>query len=117
MSDTRIAKLVDKLEKTKEHAKKLRLAGEEAAGRVVHSTLVVAGGAAVGAMRGMKMQYLPGTKVQTELAVGSALVAASVFGFAGKYSDHANSLGSGMLAVLAAETTQKMLSEHSAARR
>lgn len=107
MSDTRLTKLVDKLEKAKERAASLKRAGEEAAGRMVHSTLVVSGGAATGVIRGLDMAHIPGTQVQTELAVGTGLVTAGMFGMLGKYSEHAVSLGSGMLAVTAAEQVEK----------
>jgi len=113
MSETRIAKMADKLESYAGKIKKLKEEGQEVAGRVIHSTLTVAGGAAVGATRawfGDKHKNyavkLPGTEIDAELAVGLALTGAAVTGVAGKYSDHLNSLGSGMLAVLAAEQTK-----------
>lgn len=120
MSETRITKLVDKIESLKNRTAKMKEKGEEMAGRVVHSTLTTAGGAAVGAMRalggkasdGYKV-YVPGTHVQADLALGMALTGASVMGIAGKYSDYANSLGSGMLAVIAAEKTQEAILGHS----
>jgi DNA-binding MarR family transcriptional regulator len=115
MSDSsKITKLVDKLEGAKARIERVRKEGEVIAGRVVHTTLTVAGGATVGALRGLMGDpadnhhvHLPGTKVQAELALGLALTGASIMGAAGKYSDHANSLGSGMLAVIAAEKTMQ----------
>lgn len=107
MSDARITKLVDKLEQVKARAQSLKKAGEAVTGRMVHSTLVVGGGAAAGLLRGMDMTHIPGTKVQTELALGVGLTTLGLMGMGGKYSDYANSLGSGMLAVIACEQVEK----------
>ena len=115
MSDSsKITKLVDKLEGAKARIERVRKEGEIIAGRVLDTSLTVAGGAAVGALRATMGDpadnhhvHLPGTKVQAELAIGLALTGAAIMGAAGKYSEHANALGSGMLAVIAAEKTMQ----------
>lgn len=74
----------------------------------VQSLVVVGGGAAAGLISA-KMPYLPGTQVPTAAAVGTALVAAAMTGMLDDQSDNVASLGSGMLAAMAARETERML--------
>ena len=115
--NTKITKLLDKLDKAKAGISRAKEQGEQVIGAVTDAALTVAGGVAVGALRGYAggpdgNVYLPGTHVQADLAAGVLLVAAGVSGVAGKNGDKAIALGSGMLAVIAAEKTQAAIKAH-----
>lgn len=73
------------------------------------SMIVVAGGAAAGAIQN-KLPYLPGTTIPTAAAVGVGLIALGASGMLDEQSDSAAFLGAGMLAALAAKETDKLLS-------
>jgi hypothetical protein len=73
------------------------------------SALTVAGGAAAGVLA-VKMPKLPGTEIQSDVALGSACVGVALMGWGDKYAEQLCSLGAGMLAVVAARETQKALS-------
>lgn len=74
----------------------------------VGSLVVVGGGAAAGIIQA-KMPYLPGTQIPTAAAVGSALIAAAMTGLLDDQGEHVASLGSGMLAAIAARETERIL--------
>ena len=55
------------------------------------------------------MPKVPGTDIDSKLAVGSALCALALFDVAGDMSEQVNSVGAGMLAVAAHEATKAAL--------
>lgn len=71
------------------------------------SALTVAGGAAAGVLQ-VKLPKVPGTEIQTDLALGAGLVGAALMGWAGAYAEQATSLGSGLLAVAASREVAKL---------
>lgn len=71
------------------------------------AALTVAGGAAAGVLA-VKMPRVPGTEIQSDLALGSGLVGAALMGWAGAYAEQATSLGAGLLAVAASREVAKL---------
>ena len=83
----------------KEDAKRVAQLGTAAA-------LTTAGGALAGVLQ-VKLPKLPGTEIQTDMALGSALVGAALVGWAGNYGEQATALGAGLLAVAASREVAK----------
>jgi len=73
-------------------------------GRFVDGLVTTAGGATVGAIQGLfgspanPYVFIPGTKVQVDIAVSSLLELAAIAGFFGKYSGQFNNYAAGMIA-------------------
>lgn len=74
-------------------------------------SVVTATGGAVNAVLESKMPKLPGTEIDSGLALGALACGLASFGGAGDYSRQLNCLGSGILAVEAYKQTQKMLAK------
>lgn len=109
--NSKITRLLDKLDSAKAKIQKAKEEGEVYAGRVTHLALSGAGAAATGAIRGLMGDatghaYIPGTKVDAEVAIGLGLGLAGVAGVAGKHSDNMVSFATGMLAPMIAEKTR-----------
>ena len=108
-----VSELKDQLERARTTAKNLREQTAQATGRAVQSALTVGGGAAVGYMRGKwgegadRSVKLLGTEIDAPLALGMALQALALTDMAGEYSDEANAVGAGMLAVVAAGEVER----------
>lgn len=106
---TSVAKAREQLDRLKHSLRNAREQGQRIAEETVSATLVTAGGAISGALH-VKMPVLPGTKIETDMALGAALTAASIFGFMGRESGHyANCIGQGLLAAGAARHVEAML--------
>lgn len=97
----RLDRLRSQMANMREQAKHATRVGTE-------SLIVVAGGAAAGALQ-TKMPYLPGTQIPTAAAVGVGLITMAMSGMLDEQADAAAFLGAGMLAALAAQETQKLL--------
>lgn len=104
------------IEAIKEHAirlenrlKAVRAEGVKVAKRGIDATATVAGGAVAGLAEAY-MPMIPGTQIETDLAVGGALTAVGVFGLIGGDVDDAiTDFGAGMLAVATARGLKKAL--------
>lgn len=104
------------LEVLREHAarlesriKNIRQQGQAVAHRGIGATATVGGGAAAGLAEAY-MPLIPGTQIETDLAIGGALTAAGVFGLIGGEADKfVADFGAGMLAVATARGLKKAL--------
>lgn len=98
----RLERLRSQLSNMRDQAKHATRVGSE-------SLIVIAGGAAAGALQN-KMPFLPGTQIPTAAAVGVGFIVAGMSGWLEDQGDNAAFLGAGMLAALAAKETDKLLS-------
>lgn len=109
MADTlTISTAKEKLERLRSQMANMREQAKHATRVGTESLLVVAGGAAAGALQA-KLPFLPGTQIPTAAAVGVALVAGAMSGMLDDQADNAACLGAGMLAALAAKETEKLI--------
>jgi len=116
---TSITKLAEKYDGALTKIKRMREQGEIVATRGMRTVLIVGGGAAAGVMNGMwgkggEPAKVGSTKVDADLAIGVAAVAAAVTGIAGKGSDQALDFGAGLLAVATARHVERATSEYHA---
>ena len=108
-----VSELKDQLDRARTTATNLRKQTAQATGRAITSALTVGGGAAVGYMRGKwgegpeRRVTLLGTEIDAPLALGMGLQALALTDMAGEYSDQANSVGAGMLAVVAVAEVER----------
>jgi len=79
------------------------------AAKVGTNSMLVAGGGAIAGALAVKMAKIPGTEIKTDVALGTALVAAAAFDLLDGFGDQAAAVGSGMLAVAAARSVQQYL--------
>jgi hypothetical protein len=119
MAENSIMKLADKLESAQHKLKRAKEKGEVVATRAMRAVTTVAGGAAVGIMRGMWGDsagdvHLPGTKIDADMALGVASVLAGVSEVAGKASDEVLAFGAGALAVVAARHLEQGVKDYEA---
>lgn len=103
-----ISSAKEKLERLRSQMANMREQAKHATRVGTESLLVVAGGAAAGALEA-KLPFLPGTQIPTAAAVGVALVAGAMSGMLDDQADNAAMLGAGMLAALAAKETNKLV--------
>lgn len=108
MAETKLERLNAQLDRAKHALANVKEQAEHATMLGMHSLLTASGGAAA-AVLDAKMPHVPGTQVDSKLAVGSALCALALFDVAGDMSEQLNSVGAGMLAVAAHEATKKAL--------
>jgi len=106
---------MSQLETLKEHAARLenrlkavRVQGVAVAKRGTDAVATIAGGAAAGLAEAY-MPTIPGTAIETDLAIGGALTAVGVFGLLGSMDDQVTDFGAGMLAVATARGLRKAL--------
>ncbi len=97
----RLERLRSQMQNMREQAKHATRVGTE-------SLIVVAGGAACGAIQN-KLPFLPGTQIPTAAAIGVGLITMAMSGLLDDQGDNAAFLGAGMLAALAAKETEKLL--------
>jgi hypothetical protein len=103
------SEVLNKLQRLQAGLARTKEKAAEAAQTAVDATLTVAGGAASGLLR-VKMPKIPGTSLDSDMAIGAALTAASVFGLFGKDLDrYANCIGTGMLAASTSREVESML--------
>lgn len=69
---------------------------------------MAAGGAGAGFLR-VKLPNIPGTKVPSDVAIGTGLVLAATLDLAGEASDELLAFGGGMLAAGTADYVEKQL--------
>jgi hypothetical protein len=108
MGDTKIEKIKDQLARAKNALANIKEHTEHASALGMSAIMTAAGGSAA-AVLDVKMATIPGTEIDSKLAVGSTLCALALFDVAGDYSEQLNALGAGMLAVSAHEATKKAL--------
>ncbi len=99
----------EKLERLRTQLSNLRGEAKHVAQVGVRSVLVVAGGAAAGAIQA-KMPFLPNTQVPTAGVVGAGLITLAMSGMLDDQGDNAAFFGAGLLAAIAARETEKALS-------
>jgi hypothetical protein len=106
---------MSQLEVLKEHADRLqkRLAsvrnqGQAVVKRGTSAGATVAGGAIAGLAEAY-MPTIPGTQIETDVAVGGLLTAVGVFGILGSGDEQLTDFGAGMLAVATARGLKKAL--------
>lgn len=99
---------VKSLERAKATLKSLREEGQRVAKLGVHAGLTVVGGVGAGVLA-VKMPKVPGTDIDSDLALGGLLCAVALADVAGDWSDELNAMGAGMLAAGVARETQKAL--------
>ena len=86
----------------------------KAASEAVLMQLEVTGGGAIAAVLDHKMQFLPGTNIETKTAVGGLLGLAGMIGPFAKFGpamDHLANIGAGINAVNAYEATKELLAK------
>jgi hypothetical protein len=108
MADSKIEKLNTQLHRAKQALSNVKEQAEHAVSLGMDALLTSTGGAAA-AVLDEKMPKVPGTEVDSKLALGSALCAMALFDVAGEYSAQLNALGAGMLAVSAYDMTREAL--------
>ena len=99
---------VDKAERLGSQLSRYKARAEKSMQLATHATLTVAGGAVHGVLE-RKMPTIPNTEVRTSLALGSTLIAGSMFNMWGKYDEEALAVGGGLLAAEASRMTQNAL--------
>lgn len=110
MSKSELTKAV---ESARRNAARLRAETRKVTGRVVNGTMIVGGGAAVGAMRGMGVGNVPGTEIGWDVAISAGLATASIFDMAGEYSEQLGSIAFGMGAAAIAPVVERAVSNAS----
>lgn len=98
----------EKLERLRSQLANMRTEAKHVAQVGTRSVLVVAGGAAAGAIQA-KMPFLPGTQVPTAGVVGAGLITLAMSGMLDDQGDNAAFFGAGLLAAIAARETEKAL--------
>ncbi len=101
---------VEKLQRAQASLKRLREEGKRVAKQGTNVIMTAAGGAAAGILS-VQMPKVPNTNVDTDLALGSVLVALGVADIAGEFSEQVTALGSGMLAAATARETRKIMAQ------
>jgi ABC-type uncharacterized transport system permease subunit len=81
--------------------KAVRTQGVAVAKRGTDAVVTVAGGAVAGLL-GAYLPNIPGTQIETDLAVGAGLTAIGVLGLLGSYDEQVTDFGAGILAVATA---------------
>lgn len=94
--------------------KKFKTEGEGILKMTMQSAAVVGGGVAAGILQ-VKMPHIPGTQIESELAVGLALTGMALIDTKAEWAQVANNAGSGMLACVAKDQVVKLLSKPAAA--
>lgn len=108
LSETSKTELAHKLERAKATLKSMRSHGQRVAKLGTDALLTAAGGAAAGALM-VKMPKLPGTQVDSDLAIGTICCLLAFADVADGMNAELNALGGGMVAVAVAREVQKML--------
>jgi hypothetical protein len=98
----------EKLQRLRSQLSNVKESAQAVARLGTDSLVVVAGGAAAGALAA-KMPLIPNTQIPTVGAVGSAIVALAMSGVMDDQADRAALFGAGMLAAMAARETEKIL--------
>ncbi len=102
-----ITDIRDQLQRARGKIKGMRSETEAATKRIVQGTMIIAGGGAVGLMRGMwEGATVPGTDVDYETAIAATLTIVGVLDGAGDYSDELGAIGAGMGAAIVAPTIE-----------
>jgi len=112
LSEVTKTELAEKYSRAASALKRVREETKKGTARFVDSTLTVAGGAAVGAIRGFSDEppTLPGTEIPLDAALGMVLTAAGIVGAGGDEAARAmTSLGGGMLAVSTAKYVEEVV--------
>lgn len=107
-SETKLEQVKNQLARAKAALGNIKEHAEHASQLGMTAILTSVGGAGA-AVLDVKMPKVPGTDIDSKLAVGSALCALALFDVAGDMSEQINSVGAGMLAVAAHEATKKAL--------
>lgn len=107
-SETKLEQVKTQLQRAKHALANVREQAEHAVSLGTTALLTSAGGAGA-AVLDVKMPKIPGTEVDSKLAVGSAFCAMALFDMGGEYSEQLNAIGSGMLAVSAYDAAKKAL--------
>lgn len=114
MADTTLTKsdYRERWERAKKMTARMREEGQAITRRGINGMLTVSGGATVGAMRGFWGAkttgdvLIPGTEIEADAAIGTALSLGATLGLAGDLSDFAGSYGYGMLAAVSAREVE-----------
>jgi len=109
MQTLSISKMKHQLERAKNAVSNMREDAERAVEMGTNTLLTTAGGA-VGGVLAAKMPVIPGTEINSCLAIGTITAGLALVGAGGKMGNQLNALGSGLLAVEAYEATKKALS-------
>jgi len=96
--------LVQKLNRLQSSVKAARVHGQRVAKLGADSLLTVGGGAAAGVLS-VKMPKIPGTQLDSDVAIGTACVLLALMDVADGYDAELNAFGSGLLAAAAARET------------
>lgn len=110
MAETSMTKMKHQLERAKAALTNVKEDVERASIMGTNSLVTIAGGAAAGVLAA-KMDKVPGTEIDSTLALGTVLCGMALVGAGGKMGDQLNAFGSGLLAVEAFKATQKALAE------
>lgn len=108
MAETKLEETKSQLQRARAYISNMRSQNEEIVGRVTSGAMTVGGGV-IAAVLDQKMPHLPGTSFPTKVALGMLAAGIGCVDGAGKFSDQLASLGFGMLAVEANQTTTKAL--------
>lgn len=107
--------LLGRLQRMKTSMANVREQATEISGRVISSTLTVAGGVGSGVLRGWNDDgtavEVPGTDIPADAAIAAGLLVMGISGMAGKGSDQITALGSGMGAAAAAFQVKEIVSK------
>jgi hypothetical protein len=104
-----VSKMKQQLERAKSAIANMR-EGAERATQMGTNTLLTTAGGAVGGLLAIKMEKIPGTEINSCLALGTVASGMALVGAGGKMGDQLNAFGAGLLAVEAYEATKKALS-------
>lgn len=107
------SELLQTVQRLRGSMKNVREQAAQISERVVESTMTLAGGGAVGVMRGWSDEPLmvPGTEIPLDAAVAASALVVGITGMAGKASDMVTALGSGMGAAILALHVEKAVKE------
>ena len=108
MAETKLEETKSQLQRARAYIQNMRSSNEQIVGRVTSGAMTVGGGV-LAAIVDAKMPHLPGTNFPTKVALGALAAGVGCVDGAGKFSDQLASLGFGLLAVEANQTTSKAL--------
>lgn len=108
MASHGISKIKEQYERARAQIARIRENAEHVAELGTDAIITTAGGAAAGVLA-VKMPKIPGTEIDSGLAIGTLACGIALTGAAGKMARQVNAFGAGLLAVEAAKATEKAL--------